>query len=156
MKSFVSMACTYTEAFLRRVFGQWLAAPAAGAPALVQGGDLRLFKADGFVPGVNSTTADMAAHECVFTDYAFKPVALVGPVNLGTEIEGVVQTVTWIMATSPAAAVDTVGGWWIEDAAGLLVCHEVLPVPVPMGAVGDAFSLTVKLPLPSRTAPEDA
>lgn len=85
---------------------------------------VRLFKNDGFVPTPLSVKADFVAHECDFDGYVSKVItAWSDPVlaGVGYALYAPTQTFPWVLDTD--AVGNSVGGWWVELAAGTLYAY---------------------------------
>jgi hypothetical protein len=136
----------YSEAWLRKLLAVLNTIPGS---ALLTGANVKLFKADGFTPTPQNVLADFATHEATFTDYVQKAVAATLPVNLGANVEGAVQTVTWNMVTNPTTTSNSIGGYYVVDSASIIVCYESFASPVPMTVYTDALTLLLKLPMAS-------
>jgi len=54
-------------------------------------------------------------------------------------------------AVAPYTVGNVIGGWWIEDAAGVVYAIGTFAEPIPVGAAGQGFPMAVTLVFPNGT-----
>jgi hypothetical protein len=111
---------------------------------------LRLFKSALGTPTVNTTKAQLVAQECDFDGYTGGGYTLTAWTGPGFNGDGgsVITSPITMVAYGPAAdppVTNTIGGWWIELAAGAVWLVGTFDPLKNMGVVGDAFPLVVQI-----------
>lgn len=110
---------------------------------------IRLFKS-GFSPDVNTVLADLEAEEADYTTYAQAAITAWGapyaPTGGGAAITAPTEQFT--LAATPAQP-NTIGGYWIETAAGDVVLIRQFDDPVPMVVAGNAVLITPTIAIPN-------
>jgi hypothetical protein len=112
---------------------------------------VRFFKSS-FTPNSGTPEADFVTNECDFDGYTPTGYALaawqapiLGPGN-GMSIGSPLVLVT----TDPAIVVgNTVGGFWVEDAAGKVIVFGIFRDPIPMQTPGQGFPWNARIALPT-------
>jgi len=114
---------------------------------------LRLFQ-DGFVPSVSTVSADLVAAEADYTGYTAGGetitawlAPLLNPLG-GASID---MPTEQFAAVAPYTVGNVIGGWWIEDAAGVVYAIGTFAEPIPVGAAGQGFPMAVTLVFPNGT-----
>lgn len=142
---FESIAPVYSEDFVSTVLAAYGTNPAA---ALVPSPEMHLIQSPGgsFTP--DSLPADFAAVEADYDDYAALALTAMTIANLGGNVRGVTGSATFNVTTDPPVVVNTIFGYWIETAGGV-VAYELFPVGerTPMAVAGDKLIIVYKLPL---------
>lgn len=112
---------------------------------------LKLFKT-GFVPTPDTVAADLDAVECDYDDYApititawLPPVSAVGG---GSQITA--PTSQFSISVDQVVP-NTVGGYWIELAAGDVQIIRQFDTPVPMVNAGNFVQVTPTMVFPNGT-----
>lgn len=114
---------------------------------------LRLFKSTITDVSSDTTRAELLAAECDFTGYPAGGVEieaflnpLLAPIG-GSSIDW--PTVQFAIA-SPYTVTNTVGGWWIETAGGILIaCGTFAGGGIPLVSAGQGFPLSGSLVFPN-------
>lgn len=110
---------------------------------------VKLFKS-GFVPTADSVIGDFDDNEADYTGYAPETItAFLDPVAaVGGGFRITAPTVQFALATTPAVG-NSIGGYWVELAAGAPVIVMVFDTPASMSAAGDSIQLnpTVVVPI---------
>lgn len=110
---------------------------------------LRLFKS-GFSPDPDTVLADLEAEEADYSTYAPNTVTAFGapyaPVGGGAAITAPTEQFT--LAATPAVP-NTIGGYWLETAAGDVVLIRQFDDPVPMVVAGNAILITPTIAVPN-------
>lgn len=103
---------------------------------------VRLFKS-GFTPQASTTLAELEAQEADYDDYASQTItAWLAPMNSpfgGTQITA--PTVEFV-CTADQVVSNSIGGYWIEKAAGAVVLVRQFDDPVSMANANDGLTLT--------------
>jgi len=110
---------------------------------------LRLFKT-GYSPSITDTLAMVVAQEVSYSGYA------AGGIELTAWVGGYISPQGGIGIASPQVefayvtpegtpVTDIAGGWFLVDATGNLVAEGTFDSPIPMGAVGDGFPISLQL-----------
>lgn len=123
--------------------GNSIADSGAGPPALV--GKVRLFD-DSFVPDSGTTLAELEAAETTLigypvggydiTDFAAPTFAPLG---------GAIVTSNLINVAYASGAAVVIGGYWVEDDAGLVREVFIYDPPRALAMVGDGWPIAVQL-----------
>lgn len=109
---------------------------------------LRLWVA-GFAPTVTTTKAEFVAEEADFSGYPAGGItitAFADPIldpNGGASINGGVQQ--FVVVTATPIVPNSIGGWWLEDSAGVVWYFGALDSPKNMQVVGDGLPLSITL-----------
>jgi hypothetical protein len=82
-----------------------------------------------------------------FHGYAITAVTLVGPVNIGTDAQAMIGTVTFV-ATAGGTIADTITGYLLTDGVGAYYGAERIQAPIPIANPGDFVTINLVLPLP--------
>lgn len=117
---------------------------------------VRLFKST-FVPTVATVKADLTGNEVAFTGYPAGGAAItafldpvLNPAG-GASISA--PTVQFDVGPAPITATDIAGGFWLEDAAGLVRLIGTFAAPVPLEVLGQGFPLNLLLGFPTGQVP---
>ena len=112
---------------------------------------VKLFQS-GFVPTPATVAADLDAVEADYSTYAPETITAwlppVGAVGGGNQITA--PTTQFELAAAPAVP-NTIGGYWIELAAGDVVLIRQFDTPVPMVNIGDFVQVTPTIVIPNGT-----
>lgn len=106
---------------------------------------LRLIQAI-LTPNVNTTKAAMVAAEADFSGYTaggYTLTAWVGPVNnvgSGAIITPPAISPVFVDPDPDPVVSNSIGGWWVEDAAGNVRLVGTFDAPIAMGQVGNGFT----------------
>lgn len=110
---------------------------------------MSLFKS-GFSPTTQTVKADLEANEADFTTYTTKTIEAWGDPILsdlgGAQITA--PTVQWTLAATPAAP-NTIGGYWLETAAGVVILIRQFDNPVPMVAANQGLTIVPTIVFPN-------
>lgn len=140
----IALEVMYSKEFAQRIATALGTNPAA---ALLDTPVVKLIKDPGFSPSPGLVDADYDAVEADFTDYVAKALTISGAVNIGSQAVGADGTVSWLMTTDPTVIDNSVYGYWIEDAAGVVAAEMFeAGTQVAMATPGDQLILTVALP----------
>jgi len=128
---------------------QWLAGL---VQTELEASKLRLWQ-DGLIsPSIATTRAQLVTAEATYTGYTATGVELdawfnplINPLG-GSSID---SPKVQFAPASPYTVTNVVGGFWVEDATGILVCIGTFTEPIPMGAAGQGFPLSVSLIFPN-------
>lgn len=101
-----------------------------------------LFK-DSLVPGVQTTQAELAAAVADYSGYAQKAVAALLPPYLDPAGGASTNIATVQFQHNGGAVQNSIGGAWVEDAAGNVRLVITFDQPIPMSAATDAIPLDV-------------
>lgn len=102
---------------------------------------IRLFQ-DTLVPTINTTITELEAAEADFTGYAeITLTAFLAP-YLGTTGANINSPLVQFDSDSPYTTSNSIGGAWIETAAGLLVSVITFPEAVVMGGAGQSLPVS--------------
>lgn len=113
---------------------------------------LRLWQSGEITPSIATTRAQLVAAEADYTGYTatgeeltawFAPLA--NPLG-GSSIDSPKEQ---FAAASPYTVGNLIGGFWVETAAGDLVVIGTFENPIPVGAAGQGFPLSVSLIFPN-------
>lgn len=117
---------------------------------------VRLFKST-FVPSTSTTKAELVAAEAAFTGYPAGGAAIAAWLDPVLDPAGgasiTAPTVQFDMGPAPIVATDIVGGFWLEDAAGLVRLVGTFAAPIPMEVLGQGFPLNLKIIEPTGQIP---
>lgn len=121
----------------------WLAAVVQTALAASV---LHLYQAGSVVLSVATTKTELTAAEADYTGYSDQTITtwfdpLLNPAG-GASIESGLKQ---FAIASPYTVPNTIGGWWIEDSTGALVCAGEFPVPRSLVGAGDGIPMNVEL-----------
>jgi len=107
---------------------------------------VHLIPTEGFAPTPQTLLPAFTAEEADFTDYVPQAVTLIEPANVGPDVEGAVDSVTFNMDTDPAVVGNTIYGYYLV-ADGDLVGSEMFPVgqEVNMAEYGDFLILNLSV-----------
>jgi hypothetical protein len=96
---------------------------------------------------VVKTTPAASLEVATFTGYAQQAVATVGPPIVDPVLGGVslILPSNVFAAASPYTVGNTIYGWYLRTAAGLLIAAGNFPAPINVGGLGQAVPLTVTL-----------
>lgn len=112
---------------------------------------IKLFKF-GLVPTNATVVADLDAAECDFDDYAPETItAWLAPVSSpggGTQITAPTEQ---FVCSVDQVVPNSVGGYWIELAAGDVVLIRQFDAPVPMVNAGDFLQIAPTIVVPNGT-----
>lgn len=110
---------------------------------------IKLFKS-GFSPDPGTVVADLDAEEADYTTYTPATVTAFGdpyaPTGGGAAITAPTEQFT--LAATPVAP-NTIGGFWLESAAGDVILIRQFDDPVPMVVAGNAVLITVTIAIPN-------
>lgn len=106
---------------------------------------IKLFK-EGFIPTVNTTDADLDDEECDYTGYAAMTITawqapLLNPLGGASIDSGLKQ----FAAAAPYTVGNSVGGYWLEAAAGDVVMASTLSTPRSVAAAGQGVGIDITL-----------
>lgn len=110
---------------------------------------VRFFKST-FAPNENTTQAELEAQEITADGYTPGGMALTPWVGGQTDPNGgaVVTSPMLNIAYGPASdppVTDSVGGYWIEDADGIVRLVGTYAEPRPLAAIGDGFQFVEQI-----------
>jgi hypothetical protein len=98
---------------------------------------------DSLVPGIQTTQAELAAAVANYSGYAQIPVAALLPPYLDPAGGASTNMGTVQFQHSGGAVANTIGGAWMEDAAGNVRIVVAFDQPIPMSAATDAIPIDV-------------
>lgn len=106
---------------------------------------VKLFKA-GFIPSVNTVSADLDAQECDYTGYASQTIAawqapLLNPIGGASIDSGLKQ----FAAASPYTIGNVSGGYWLEASGGDLVMVSTFSTDRSIAAAGQGVGVDITL-----------
>lgn len=113
--------------------------------------EVHLFK-DGWTPTSTSVEADFAAHEATYQGYSAVTVsAWVGPYiyggGAGYFIAAADDYFAWAAGSGDAS--NTIGGYWIEDAAGKVREYVIFDTPILINGAGQVVPVTPTILFPA-------
>ena len=104
---------------------------------------LKLYQST-FIPGPTNVVADFVAAEASFTGYVAHTITW-NPVSLGADGKWQAESDQAFYQATDAVSPNTIGGAWLETAAGALV--EYIPFPIPVNMTVALAQLTLQLAL---------
>jgi len=135
----------YSQAFLARVL---LALQTNPAAALLDTPLVHLMKSPpgSYTPA--SVEADFTPNEADYDDYVAPALGTTLAVTVDAFTPARTGTHNFPVTTNPPLVTNTIVGYWIDDADGL-VCYELFDPGeyTPMAVAGDLLVLVLKLPL---------
>ena len=113
---------------------------------------VKLFKS-GFTPTVDTVVAELDAEEADYTTYAPETITAwldpqLSPLG-GAQITA--PTVQFVLGATPAVP-NTIGGYWIETAAGAVMLIRQFDEPVPMVLASQGITITPTIVVPNGTS----
>jgi len=121
----------------------WLAGVVQAALA---NSEVHLFQSGSVTLTPLTVLADLTAAEADYTGYALETVTawfdpLLNPLG-GASIEsGLLQ----FSIDAPYTVSNMIGGWWVEETGGELVCAGEFPTPRPLAGAGDGIPFNIEL-----------
>lgn len=112
---------------------------------------LRLFQ-EGFVPSIATTRAELVAAEADYTGYpagGVEVTAWLDPILNPIGGASIDMPTEQFAAAAPYTVGNTIGGYWIETAGGVLIVVGTFATPIPIGAAGQGFPMTLTLVFPN-------
>lgn len=135
----------WSRAFARAIAAALGTNPAA---ALLDTPVVKLWKDEAFVPTPDTLEAAFDAVEADFDDYAAKAFTPAVPANAGSAIVGAAGTVTFTIAEAVVDTTNTIYGYWLADANGVVAFEKFTDEDVCSMAVdGASLILTLFLPI---------
>lgn len=113
---------------------------------------LRLWQQGEVSPSIATTRAQLVAAEANYTGYTaggLELAAWFNPINDAIGGSSIDSPKVQFAPASPYTVGNVIGGYWVETATGQLVCIGTFDGPVPMGAAGQGFPLSVALVFPN-------
>jgi hypothetical protein len=113
---------------------------------------VRLYQFGEITPSIATTRAQLVAAEADYTGYTAGGIELTAFFNaLANPIGGhsIDSPKVQFAPASPFTVGNTVGGFWVETAAGDLITVGTFPNAVSMSAEGNGFPLSVSLIFPN-------
>jgi hypothetical protein len=98
-----------------------------------------------FTPSKDTIKADLSAIEADYTGYAQGTITAFLPPGLEPAGGATIVAPTIQFASTGPAVANEITGWWIETAAGVLVCCGIFDQPIPMDDVGNVLNFAVGL-----------
>ena len=110
-----------------------------------------LFK-EGWAPGPGNVAADFALHEADYEGYAAATIATWSSVYIygggaGAFISGVDQYFPWVAGAGTPS--NTIAGFWLQDAAGMVREYVVFDTPVVISGAGQVVPVTPTILFPA-------
>jgi hypothetical protein len=113
---------------------------------------LRLWVDGELTPSIATTRAELVAAEADYTGYPAGGEALAtwfDPLNNPLGGSSIDSPKVQFDTATPYTVGNTIGGFWVETAAGDVVVIGQFVNPIPMGAAGDGFPLSSSLVFPN-------
>jgi hypothetical protein len=113
---------------------------------------LRLWQDGEIIPSIATTRAALVAAEADYTGYTATGETLTAwfaPLNNPVGGSSIDSPKEQFAAASPFTVANVIGGFWVETAGADLVVIGVFETPVPVGAAGQGFPLSVSLIFPN-------
>jgi hypothetical protein len=143
---YASKSVVFGTAFAKTVLAALKTAP---ANPLINTGKVRLSHDPAFNPIPASTVAALVAQEASFSGYTAGgiAVALSAPLNLTTQVDGVLTSALFLAVTASPFVADVAYGWWIDDGTNVIAGEAFAGgVNVGFNGPGDFLDLEVFLP----------
>lgn len=128
---------------------QWLAALTQTELAASK---LRLYQEGEVTPSIATTRAELVAAEADYTGYPAGGEALAtwfNPLNNPIGGSSLDSPKVQFDTEAPYTTSNTIGGWWVETAAGDLVVIGQFEEPIPMSGAGAGFPLSASIVFPN-------
>lgn len=110
---------------------------------------IRLFQ-EGFVPSTATTTVELIAAEADFDDYLEQEItAWLAPTKNIVSGYEITAPTEQFLCTTVQAVPNSIAGYWIETAAGVLVLVRLFDSVVPMAQPGNSIKVTPTYRFPS-------
>ena len=128
---------------------EWLAEVVQGELALSK---IRLWQNGEITPSIATTRAELVAAEADFTGYTAGGEALTAwfdPLNNPIGGSSIDSEKVQFQTATPYTTANTIGGFWVETAAGELVVVGTFVEPIPMSGPGAGFPLSASIVFPN-------